>query len=143
MFCYPCYRCSLQNLQELLIEDCSKLNNMSFPKSSSLWNLKILSISKCPVLTYLFMPSIVQTLMLLEVLKISSCSALRHIIEEVEEGNDVLSSTKRLQKLRILEIEDCHNLEYIFTVILAQELVSLESVKIVSNMKLKYVFGTA
>jgi len=83
---------------------------------------------------------------LLEELKISDCSALRHIIDEVEEGNDVLSSTSShsyltLQKLRILQIESCNNLEYTFSVFLAVRLVSLEFVKIYSNMRLKYAFA--
>ncbi|KAK7372244.1 hypothetical protein VNO80_05618 [Phaseolus coccineus] len=147
VFCDPSSRCSLENLGEILIKDCRKLNRISFPRKSKLCNLKVLSISDCPMLTSLFVPSVVQSLVLLEELKLSLCNALRHIIEEVEEGNDVLSSTPShsyltLPKLRIIEIEICDNLEYIFSENLAVGLVSLESVKIQRCSELKYVFGS-
>ncbi|ESW14004.1 hypothetical protein PHAVU_008G244900, partial [Phaseolus vulgaris] len=120
VFCDPSSRCSLENLEELLIKYCRQLNSISFPRKSKLCNLKVLLISYCPMLISLFVPSIVQSLVLLEELRISGCSALRHIIEEVEEGNDVLSSTPShsyltLQKLKIFCIENCNNLEYIFS----------------------------
>jgi len=135
VFCDPSSRCSLKNLQELEIERCYKLISVSFPMSSKLCNLKVLMISKCPMLTSLFTPSVVQTLELLEVLKIYRCNSLRHIIEE---ENDVLSSTQAhsslaLQKLRTLDISSCDNLEYIFSVFLVEGLVSLESVDISFN----------
>ena len=147
VFCDPSSRCSLKNLGELLIKNCSKLNSISFPRKSKLCNLKVLSISDCHVLTSLFVPSIVQSLMLLEKLTIYSCNALRHIIEEVEEGNTVLSSTQShssltFPKLRHLYIRYCDNLEYIFSAFLAEGLVSLENVEILENLKLKYVFGS-
>ncbi|ESW14030.1 hypothetical protein PHAVU_008G247000 [Phaseolus vulgaris] len=147
IFCDPSSRCFLENLRELLIKDCSKLNNISFLRKSKLCNLKVISISTCPLLTSLFVPSSEQSLVLLEELTISSCSALRHITEEVEERNNVLSNTQSpssltLQKLRILRIENCNNLEYIFSVFLAVRLVSLESVIINENRGLKYVFGS-
>ncbi|KAK8467079.1 hypothetical protein PHAVU_008G245200 [Phaseolus vulgaris] len=147
VFCDPSSRCSLENLGELLIKDCGKLNSISFPRKSKLCNLKILSIYDCPMLTSLFVPSVVQSLVLLEELKIIDCNGLRHIIEEVEEGNNVFSSTPShsyltLQKLRIINIIECNNLEYIFSENLTVRLVILESVNIRENSKLKYVFGS-
>jgi len=144
VFCDPSSRCSLKNLQELKIKRCDKLISVSFPMSSKLCNLKVLTISECPMLTSLFSTSIVQTLELLEVLKINECNSLRHVIEE---ESDFLSSIQThssltLQKLRILEIEHCDNLEYIFSVFLFERLVSLERVNMSSNEKLKYVFGS-
>ncbi|QCE01092.1 hypothetical protein DEO72_LG7g2384 [Vigna unguiculata] len=143
VFCDPSSRCSLKNLEELEIEDCCKLNSISFPRNSTLCNLKVLTISECPMLTSLFTPSVVQTLELLEVLQINECNSLRHIIEE---ESDFLSSTQTpsltLQKLRTLLIDDCDNLEYIFSVFLFEGLVSLERVNISFNEKLKYVFGS-
>jgi len=144
VFCDPSSRCSLKNLEELEIEDCCKLNSISFPRNSTLCNLKVLRISKCPMLTSLFTPSVVRTLKLLEVLRIYSCKSLRHIIEE---ENDILSSTQShssltLQKLKTLEIDHCDNLEYIFSVFLFEGLVSLERLRIEWNEKLKYVFGS-
>jgi len=147
VFCDPSSRCFLENLGKLLIQNCSKLKSISFLRKSKLCNLKVLSISECPLLTSLFVPSSVQSLVLLEELTISSCSALRHITEEVEESNNVLSSPQSpssltLQKLRILRIEKCNNLEYIFSMCLAVRLVSLEIVNIYENRGLKYVFGS-
>ncbi|QCE01090.1 disease resistance protein RPS2 [Vigna unguiculata] len=92
VFCDPSSRCSLKNLQELEIERCYKLISVSFPMRSKLCNLKVLTISECPMLTSLFTPSVVQTLELLEVLQIDECNSLRHIIEE---ENDVLPSTQK------------------------------------------------
>jgi len=144
VFCDPSSRCSLKNFQELSIEHCEKLISVSFPMSSKLCNLKVLMISECPMLTSLFTRSVVQTLELLQVLKINECNSLRHVIEE---ESDFLSSIQThssltLQKLRILEIEHCDNLEYIFSVFLFEGLVSLKRVNISSNEKLKYVFGS-
>ncbi|ESW14006.1 hypothetical protein PHAVU_008G245100, partial [Phaseolus vulgaris] len=146
-FCDPSSRCFLKNLGELLIKDCSKLSSISFSRKSKLCNLKVLSIYSCPVLTSLFVPSIAESLVLLEELKIINCNALRHIIDEVEEGNDVLSSTSShsyltLQKLRIIEIYGCNNLKYIFSENLAVGLMSLESVDIQRCLELKYVFNS-
>jgi len=45
VFCDPSSRCSLKNLQVLEIEYCLKLNSISFPRNSTLCNLKVLSIS--------------------------------------------------------------------------------------------------
>ncbi|KAK8467083.1 hypothetical protein PHAVU_008G246800 [Phaseolus vulgaris] len=129
LFCDPSSRCSLENLEEFLIEDCSNLKSISFPRKSKLCNLKVLLISDCPMLTSLFVPSDFQSLVF------------------GEEGNDVLSSTPSLsyltlQKLRIICITQCNNLEYIFSENLAVRLVSLESVDIQFCLKLKYVFGS-
>ena len=65
----------------------------------------------------------------------------------MEEGSDGLSSTSShssltLPKLRVLWIEKCVNLEYIFSAFFAEGLVSLEKVEMVENLKLKYVFGS-
>ncbi|XP_022637899.1 probable disease resistance protein At4g27220 [Vigna radiata var. radiata] len=139
----PSSRCSLKNLQELEIKNCGSLYSISFPRNSKLCNLKVISISDCYMLISLFTSSVVQTLELLEDLRISKCRSLRHIIEE---ENDVLSSTQShssltLPKLRFLFIEYCDNLEYVFSVFLVQGLLSLESVDIMRNRALKYVFG--
>ncbi|WVY91624.1 hypothetical protein V8G54_037138, partial [Vigna mungo] len=144
VFCDPSSRCSLKNLQELKIQNCGELYSISFPRNSKLCNLKVLSISECPMLTCLFTSSVVQTLELLEDLRIYCCTSLRHIIEE---ENDVLSNTQshsslKLPKLRNIDIIECDNLEYVFSVVLFEGLSNLECVNIRSNPKLKYVFGS-
>lgn len=136
-------QCSLENLQELIIYHCEKLYSISFPRNSKLCSLELRGIS-CPVLTCLFMPFIVQTLKLLEVLQIYECSELMHIIPA--EGNDYYVGTQdhislMLPKLRIIEIEECHKLKYIFPVCFGR-LPSLERLITKNCDKLKYVFGT-
>ncbi|KAL2975923.1 hypothetical protein AAZX31_14G189900 [Glycine max] len=145
----PSSRCSLKNLEKVIIDGCRQLYNISFPKNSKLCHLKDLRIYNCPMLTCIFKPSIVQTLELLEVLKISDCYELKQIIEEVEEGSvDYVSSQSHnntslmLPKLRKLTISGCHSLEYIFPICFAQGLVSLEELSIEYCDKLKYVFGS-
>ncbi|XP_014522415.1 probable disease resistance protein At4g27220, partial [Vigna radiata var. radiata] len=144
LFCDPSSRCCLQNLEELEINMCNELYSISFPRNSKLCNLKVVSISGCPMLTSLFTSSVVQTLELLEDLKIYKCRSLRHIIEE---ENGVLSITQshsslKLRKLRFIGIYECENLEYMFSVFLVEGLLSLKRVAIFNNPKLKYVFGS-
>ncbi|TKY56620.1 hypothetical protein E2542_SST21066 [Spatholobus suberectus] len=47
-----------------------------------------------------------------------------------------------LPKLRILDIQECNSLEYVFPVCFARGLVSLEQLRIYSCDELKYVFGS-
>ncbi|RZB69997.1 disease resistance protein At4g27190-like [Glycine soja] len=118
-----------------------------FPRNSKLCCLKVLRIERCPMLTSLFMPSIVQTLEVLENLEISYCSELMHIIKEVEEGYvDYVSSqghtSLMLPKLRRLVIYGCDRLEYILPMYFARRLVSLEELGIRDCNELKHVFGS-
>ncbi|KAH1214497.1 Disease resistance protein [Glycine max] len=143
----PSSRCSLKSLEELSIESCRQLYNISFPKNSKLCHLKFLTIDHCPMLTCIFKPSIVQTLELLEQVTISDCFELKQIIEEVEEGSvDYVTSQSHtslmLPKLRTLTILRCHSLEYIFPMCYAHGLASLEELNIGFCDKLKYVFGS-
>ncbi|RZB75715.1 Disease resistance protein [Glycine soja] len=135
--------CSLENLQELIIENCAQLYSISFPRYSNLCSIKVLRIYNCPVLTSLFMPSIVKTLVLLEVLKISECHKLKYIIEEVKEGtiNRQNHASMTLPKLSIIDIEGCERLKYILPVCFLGELVSLQRMSIRKCSELMYVFG--
>ncbi|XP_047178789.1 LOW QUALITY PROTEIN: disease resistance protein RPS2-like [Vigna umbellata] len=139
----PSSQCSLEKLEELSIDSCNQLYNISFPRNSNLCSLKELRIISCPVLTCLFMPFIVQTLKLLEVLQIYECSELMHIIPA--EGNDYVGTQDHtslmLPKLRIIEIAGCDKLKYIFPVCFGR-LPSLERLITKNCDKLKYVFGT-
>ncbi|KAG4966482.1 hypothetical protein GLYMA_14G206500v4 [Glycine max] len=143
----PSSRCSLKSLEELTLESCRQLYNISFPKNSKLCHLKSLRIYNCPMLTCIFYPSIVQTLELLEEVRISECYELKQMIEEVEEGSvDYVSSQSHtslmLPKLRTLTIHGCRSLKYIFPMCYAHGLASLEKLDIGFCDKLKYVFGS-
>ncbi|XP_029124523.1 probable disease resistance protein At4g27220 isoform X2 [Cajanus cajan] len=137
-------RCSLKNLEELYISHCPQLYNISFPRNSKLCNLKELRIDSCPMLASLFMPSIIQTLVLLEHLEISGCSELKHIIEEgdVDYFRNQNHTSWTLPKLRYLNVDNCHRLEYIFHACFSTGLASLENLVIINNCNLKYVFGS-
>ncbi|RDX89734.1 Disease resistance protein, partial [Mucuna pruriens] len=91
----PSSLCSLENLQKLWIEECQQLYNISFPRNSKLCCLKEITIDSCPMLTSLFMPSIANTLVLLE----SLC---------------IVKVTPVCRSLSTLSIEKCNKLEYIF-----------------------------
>ncbi|KAG4955077.1 hypothetical protein JHK87_040671 [Glycine soja] len=143
----PSSRCSLKCLEELTIKSCRQLYNISFPKNSKLCHLKVLTIDHCPMLTCIFKPSIVQTLELLEEVRIIDCYELKQIIEEVEEGSvDYVSSQSHtslmLPKLRTLTIRGCRSLKYIFPMCYAHGLASLEKLDIAACNELKYVFGS-
>ncbi|RDX98021.1 Disease resistance protein, partial [Mucuna pruriens] len=114
-------RCSLENLQQLKIEYCKQLYYISFPRNSKLYRLKEISISSCPKLTSLFMPSIADTLVLLESLEISECNELKHIIEWNVDCAQTHTSLK-LPKLSTLRIKNCIKLEYIFPVCFGTEM---------------------
>ncbi|KAK7372240.1 hypothetical protein VNO80_05614 [Phaseolus coccineus] len=118
VFCDPSSRCFLENLGELFINDCSKLNNISLLRKSKLCNLKVLSISECPLLTSLFEPSIVQSLVLLEKLIISSCSGLsglKYVFGSEKEHNIAVypsfqqTDTKNLSNLGTLRLMNLPN----------------------------------
>ncbi|XP_028771140.1 disease resistance protein At4g27190-like [Neltuma alba] len=67
-----------QKLERLRISNCSQLLYI-FPADCNLGNLKFLNISGCPRLTSLFPVSAVCTLLSLQVLRIESCSELKHL----------------------------------------------------------------
>ncbi|KAF7815788.1 putative disease resistance protein [Senna tora] len=140
--------CSLQNLQSLSIAECPLLHNISFPKASNLCNLKKLVLFDCPMLkSALFTPSIAQTLVLLEELHISTCSKLKHIIEEHDEEGNVHgnrndgSSMLAFQNLSTIYVHNCDELESILPLSFVWILSRLECIDVGFCHNLKYVIG--
>ncbi|XP_054791713.1 putative disease resistance protein At4g19050 [Prosopis cineraria] len=139
-----------QNLKEVFMCDCPQLTRI-FPGECNLCNLKELVISKCPMLTSLFSKQVAQTLLQLEVMKIEYCSELECII--FDEEDDIGATTREQKvhvlenspltfpKLRILTVEECDKLGYIFPIFFAQGLLELQKIKITSAPQMKYVFG--
>lgn len=139
---------SLQKLEELHMSCCLKLHDISFPQNSNLCFLKTLYFFDCPMLQpTLFTPSVAKTLVLLEILRISCCGNLKHVIEVNEkegkfDGNSYQDpSLMPFQNLRELDVSYCSELESILPLDYAQYLVKLEYLAVSTVMKLKYVFG--
>ncbi|OMO75666.1 putative Disease resistance protein RPS2, partial [Corchorus capsularis] len=134
----------------------SKLKLSSLPELKCIWrpthnvNLQSLThmrIHKCDKLSYLFWPSLAQTLAHLEELKIETCESLEHLIKEEQRDETVSNMQQRLPlcwpKLKTLEISGCKSLKYVFPVTLAQGLPHLESAEIIDCPKLMQVFDMA
>ncbi|OMO99156.1 Cc-nbs-lrr resistance protein [Corchorus capsularis] len=84
-----CPKQFLQKLDKLEIENCREMTSLLISPEVrvtdsgnfiSLQSLRVLKISNCGRLKYLFSPSIAQSLVLLEQLYIDHCDALQHII---------------------------------------------------------------
>ena len=98
-----------------------------------LQRLKVAEIRQCNRLKYLFSPSLAQSLVLLEQLKVVECNGLEHITTEMEIDGNIESDSGHLHppllpKLTSLKICSCPRLEYVFKIPLAQGLPHLESI---------------
>nr|XP_027187934.1 uncharacterized protein LOC101501248 isoform X2 [Cicer arietinum] len=120
-------------------------NGRRMPLGGHFENLEDLYISNCPKLTCLFTLAVAQNLAQLEKLEVLSCPALKHILidDDDDDSEEISAYDHRLlfPKLKKLHVRECGMLEYIIPITLAQGLVQLESIEIVCNHKLKYIFG--
>ncbi|MBA0669510.1 hypothetical protein Goklo_029666, partial [Gossypium klotzschianum] len=115
------------------------------PPQGFLKNLKDLEIEECCKLKSLFSPSLIQSLVLLEELKIRCCDELKTLFADPEIDGEIESKPSslplRLPKLNTLSIKGCAKLEYVVPITLAQGLPALESLWVSSCGALKQVFG--
>ncbi|XP_012455018.2 uncharacterized protein LOC105776710 [Gossypium raimondii] len=88
-----------------------------------------------------FSPSLIQSLVLLEQLKIQHCNELETLFNDGEIEPKTSSLPLRLPKLRTLFIRACSKLEYVVPIPLAQGLPALASLSVSSCGALKQVFG--
>ncbi|XP_044477148.1 probable disease resistance protein At4g27220 [Mangifera indica] len=98
-------------------------------QSISLHNLKRVDLLACYKLIKLFSPTLLQSLICLEVIKISDCSNLKEIFEKKEAEDLQLDHTITspcLGNLTIIDIRGCYNLETLFTPSIAKLLVKLK-----------------
>ncbi|XVE50616.1 hypothetical protein DITRI_Ditri01bG0177600 [Diplodiscus trichospermus] len=111
--------------------------------------LKVAEIYDCNRLKYLFSPSLAQSLVLLEQLKVEHCKGLKDIIaRELKIDDNRESDNGNLHpplfpQLMYLYINCCPRLEYVFKIPLAQGLPHLKFVRIVDAPRLKQVFNVA
>ncbi|XP_022739157.1 uncharacterized protein LOC111291626 [Durio zibethinus] len=148
-----------QEVGELEVRPLSNLTSLelkSLPELKWIWkgpthlvnlqSLKTMIIWGCKQLAYLFSTPLARSLEHLEVLVVSHCDSLEHLIfDEAENEDEIVSNMNgyplRWPKLRTLKIINCGRLKYVFPITLAQGLPYLESVEITDCSQLKQVFN--
>ncbi|RHN67919.1 putative P-loop containing nucleoside triphosphate hydrolase, leucine-rich repeat domain, L [Medicago truncatula] len=141
---------SLNSLEKLYIINCKHLKSL-FKCKLNLFNLKSVLLEGCPMLISLFQLSTAVSLVLLERLVIKDCEGLENIIIDERKGkesrgeiindNESTSQGSIFQKLEFLGIYNCPRIESILPFLYAHDLPALESIRIESCDKLKYIFG--
>jgi hypothetical protein len=134
-------------LPQLREMDLSSKSNYSFfgpknvaaplPFSQNLVHLKLFLLAK---LTFIFTPSLAQSLLQLETLEVSCCDELKYIVRKQDDERAIIPEFLSFQKLKTLLISDCDNLEYVVPSSLSPSLVNLKQMTIRHCGKLEYVF---
>ncbi|KAF6169751.1 hypothetical protein GIB67_004143 [Kingdonia uniflora] len=140
----------LQNLEEILIERCSKLEKVFEDGPASI--LKVLHVGKCPSLRsrHLF-PSMTfaQRFKLLEELRVCFCPQFTKLIAEEVEESEIKSSINFIallpqptifSNLKKLDIRECHGLKYIFPIRILRGLAQLEEVFVAECNEMEGLF---
>ncbi|TYH29885.1 hypothetical protein ES288_A01G048500v1 [Gossypium darwinii] len=131
------------HLETLFIADMLRLEALckGQPAQGFLKNLKHLEVNGCGKLKSLFSSSLIQSLVLLEQLKIQDCHELVTIFNDGEIESKTSSLPLRLPKLKTLFINWCSKLECVVPITLAQGLPALASLSVCDCHELKQVFG--
>jgi len=103
----------------------------------SLINLELYSLDK---LTFIFTPSLAQSLPKLETLNISDCGELKHIIREEDGERKIIPESPGFPKLKTLSLSYCGKLEYVLPVSMSLTLPNLEQMTIYYVDNLKQIF---
>ncbi|WJX31211.1 Serine/threonine-protein kinase wnk4 [Trifolium repens] len=101
---------SMDSLEELTIMYCGNLRSL-FKGNVNLCNLKTVKIERCSKLVSVLSPS--GSLPLLEELNISNCDHLETIFSYERRVDDAIEEIL-IPKLKVIKIESCHKLTYIF-----------------------------
>jgi hypothetical protein len=91
-------------------------------------------------LTFIFTPSLAQSLFHLEKLLILSCGELKHIIREEDDEREIISEPLRFPKLKTIFISECGKLEHVFPDCVSPSLGNLEEIMIRDAGNLKQIF---
>jgi len=103
----------------------------------SLAHLYLISLDK---LTFIFTPSLAQSLPKLESLHISKCGELKNIIREENGEREIIPESPCFPKLKTIIIEKCGELEYVLPVSVSPSLLNLEKMQIFKAHNLKQIF---
>jgi disease resistance protein RPS2 len=106
----------------------------------SLQSLSFLELDYLDKLTFIFTPSLAQSLIHLETLRIDHCNELKRLIREEDGEREIIPESLGFPKLKTLSISRCDELEYVFPVSVSPSLQNLEEMKIVFADNLKQVF---
>ncbi|XP_073267314.1 LOW QUALITY PROTEIN: probable disease resistance protein At1g61310 [Populus alba] len=106
----------------------------------SLHSLAHLELSSLDKLTFIFTPSLAQSLIHLETLQIDHCRGLKRLIREKDDEGEIITESLGFPKLKTLSITTCFKLEYVFPVSVSPSLQNLEEMVILSAHNLKQVF---
>jgi hypothetical protein len=137
---------SLNKLENLFISQCKDLGSL-FKCSINLENLKTMRLIQCSTLVFVFDLLTSQCLILLGRLFISGCMQLRSIVSnerksQVDGGNDNSKSCNSLfPTLKVVYIEYCPQLQFIFPLVSEKDLLLLEAIEIKACDNLKHIFG--
>jgi len=92
----------------------------------SLQSLARLSLCSLDELTFIFIPSLAQSLSKLKSLYIGECGELKHIIKEEDGEREIIPESPGFPKLKDIFIEGCGKLEYFFPDSMSLTLPNLE-----------------
>ncbi|KAL3612742.1 hypothetical protein D5086_003762, partial [Populus alba] len=107
----------------------------------SLHSLTCLALYSLHKLTFIFTPSLAQSLIHLETLRIEHCRGLKRLIKEEQDGErEIIPESLGFPKLKTLCIVSCHYLEYVFPVSVSPSFQNLEEMEIREANNLKQVF---
>ncbi|XP_061965940.1 probable disease resistance protein At4g27220 [Populus nigra] len=106
----------------------------------SLHSLTRLNLQDLDKLTFIFPPSLAQSLIHLETLQIKYCGGLKRLIREEDGEREIIPECLGFPKLKTLSISRCDELEYVFPVSVSPSLQNLEEMEIREANNLKQVF---
>jgi len=133
-----------------LLSSLKELNLKRLPELKCIWkgptshvslqSLADLHLDSLDKMTFIFTPSLVQSLPKLESLRISECGELKYIIREEDGEREIIPESPRFPKLKTIIIEECGKLEYVFPVSVSPSLLNLEQMRIFKAHNLKQIF---
>ncbi|KAM3690832.1 hypothetical protein ACJW31_09G149400 [Castanea mollissima] len=166
----------LDQLRELGLSDLPKLMHIwkkGPERIMGFGNLRLLDVSRCNSLTYLFSPSIARLLVMLEKIRVLDCEKIEEILARAEEEEEekerhmapvldqlrelVLMYLPKLEhiwkkglerilgfgNLRLLEVWECNSLTYLFSPSIAKLLVMLEKIEVRNCEKIEEILARA
>ncbi|KAG6794094.1 hypothetical protein POTOM_003329 [Populus tomentosa] len=133
-----------------LLSSLTRLRLSSLPELICIWkgptrhvslhSLAHLELSDLDKLTFIFTPSLAQSLIHLETLQIKECGGLKRLIREKDDEGEIIPESLGFPKLKTLRIVSCHYLEYVFPVSVSPSFQNLEEMEIheANNLKVFY-----